>query len=103
MPEMPPLPPISSQPISVVLLARDEEPHLHSVVREWLNVLSDLHRDYEIIIVDDGSLDKTLALATEAVLASGVSTNQGSIRVLNHAKPAGIGVALRSGLTAARF
>jgi glycosyltransferase involved in cell wall biosynthesis len=103
MPEMPPLPPISSQPISLVLLARDEEPHLLGVVREWLNVLSDLRRDYEIIIVNDGSQDKTLALATEAILASGLTAEHGSIQVLNHAKPTGIGAALRTGLAAARF
>jgi glycosyltransferase involved in cell wall biosynthesis len=103
MPEMPPLPPIASQPISVVLLARDEEPHLTSVIREWLNVLSDLRRDYEIIIVNDGSKDKTLALATEAVLASGLATDQGSIQVLSHEKREGIGAALRTGIAAARF
>jgi glycosyltransferase involved in cell wall biosynthesis len=103
MPEIPPLPPISSQPISVVLLARDEEPHLQVVLREWLNVLTCLHRDFEIIVVNDGSQDKTLALATDFVLATGFATDQGAVQVISHENAEGIGAALRTGLSAARF
>jgi len=103
MPEIPPLPPIASQPISVVLLARDEEPHLEAVLRLWLDVLGGLNRDFEIILVNDGSRDRTLEIATGAVLATGLGTGLGSFQVLNHEQPQGIGAALRTGLATSRF
>src|SRR6516162_2444611 len=99
MPEIPPLPPISSQPISVVLLARDEEPHLQGVLREWLNVLTCLRRDFGIIVVNDGSQDKTLALATDFMLATVFATDQGAVQVISHERAEGIGAALRTGLS----
>src|ERR1700687_3566860 len=98
MPEIPPLPPIASQPISVVLLARDEEPHLEAVLRSWLDVLAGLNRAFEIILVNDGSRDRTLEIATGTVLATGLGNDLGSFQVLNHEQPQGIGAALRTGL-----
>ncbi len=95
MPELPPLPPAADWPISVVLLARDEEPHVEAVLAEWAALLDQLRPDYELILVDDGSADRTAALA-EALAA-----RLPRLRVLRHAERRGRGAALRTGLAAA--
>ncbi|HKI35257.1 MAG TPA: glycosyltransferase [Gemmataceae bacterium] len=95
MPELTPLPPIAGQPISVVLLAHDEEPHLEAVVTEWAALLEGLKRDYEMLLVDDGSADRTGALA-EALAA-----RLPRLHVLRHPAHRGRGAALRTALAAA--
>ena len=60
MPLLPPLPPIADQPLSVVLLAHNEEAQLETVVNEWLTFLNGLGRDYEVLLVDEGSTDGTV-------------------------------------------
>ena len=62
MPDVPELPPIALQPLSVVLLARNDAAHLEQVVAAWVTFLNGLNRDYEILLVDDGSTDHTARL-----------------------------------------
>ena len=45
--------------LSVVLPAHNEEANIEFVVRRCLEVLPRLVRDFEIVIVDDGSRDAT--------------------------------------------
>jgi glycosyltransferase involved in cell wall biosynthesis len=59
--------------------------------------LSELCSDYEIIIVDDGSPDRSGEIADE------LAREHGSIRVIHHGKNLGYGSAVRSGLAASRF
>jgi glycosyltransferase involved in cell wall biosynthesis len=80
----------------VLLLARDDEPHLAPVVAEWLDQLTKLGRPHELVVVDDGSSDKTRAVA------QGIEATNPAVSVVGHDKPRGIGAALRTGLTAAR-
>src|SRR6266540_382023 len=99
MPDHPPLPPIATEPLSLVLLAHNAEPHLEEAVAGWVAYLGGhgrerevvLGREFEIILVDDGSSDRTAALA-EGVVG----------RVLRHETQRGLGAALRTGLAAAR-
>jgi glycosyltransferase involved in cell wall biosynthesis len=93
MPEPPPLPPIATQPLSVVLLAHDARPHLEVVVAEWLAFLSGLGRDFELIVVE-GSTDGTADLKTPL-------TEHPRVRFLRHAKAQGEGAALRTALAEA--
>src|SRR5689334_12388757 len=95
MPELTPLPPAADQPLSVVLLAYNEEPHLEAVLAEWAALLDGLRRDYEILLVDDGSSDRT------AALAEGLAARFPRLRVLRHAGRQGQGAALRTALAAA--
>jgi glycosyltransferase involved in cell wall biosynthesis len=95
MPELTPLPPIADQPISVALLARDEELHLEAVLTEWAALLDGLRRDYEILLVDDGSTDRTAAVAEE------MTARLPRLRVLRHEGHRGRGAALRTALAAA--
>jgi glycosyltransferase involved in cell wall biosynthesis len=95
MPDLTPLPPVADQPISAVLLAHNEEPHLDAVVTEWTAALDELQRDYELILVDDGSTDRTAALAEE------LAARLPRLRVLRHPEHRGRGAALRTALVEA--
>ncbi len=97
MPEPPPLPPIATAPLSLVLPARNEEAHLESTLQSWIGYLETLQRDYEILLVDDASTDQTIPLAES------VATRSPRLRLLRHATPCGLGAALRSGLAAAQY
>jgi glycosyltransferase involved in cell wall biosynthesis len=97
MPSLPPLPPVATQPLSVVLLAHDAEPHLDAVVADWVTFLNGLDRDYELLVVDDGSTDRTAALAEK------LPGRFQRVRAFGHPARRGEGAALRTGLGAARF
>jgi glycosyltransferase involved in cell wall biosynthesis len=60
-------------------------------------VLRDLASEYEIIVVDDGSTDRTGAIADR------LASENRHIRVIHHPKNQGYGLALRSGFAAARY
>jgi glycosyltransferase involved in cell wall biosynthesis len=95
MPDLKPLPPIADQPISTILLAHNDEAHLEAVVAEWITLLDGLKREYELLLVDDGSTDRT------AVIADSITSRFGQLRVLRHDEHRGKGAALRTGLAAA--
>ena len=96
MSDMPERPPIASSPLSVVLVARNAEADVADVLAGWFAVLDGLGRDYELLLIDDGSTDATAARA-EALVAQ-----QPRLKVLRHEERRGFGAALRTGITAAR-
>jgi glycosyltransferase involved in cell wall biosynthesis len=96
MPELPRLPPIASQPLSVVLLAHNRAHHLETVLSSWVTFLNGLDRDYEIIVVDDGSTDGSAALSDK------LASNYRRVQVLRHERTRGEGAALRTALSVAR-
>jgi glycosyltransferase involved in cell wall biosynthesis len=96
MPELPILPPISAAPLSVVLLARDDAAHLESVAANWVTFLNGLGREFELILVEDGSRDGS----KERV--AGLAERFPRLRVVRHDYPLGEGVALAAGLAAAK-
>jgi glycosyltransferase involved in cell wall biosynthesis len=95
MPDLAPLPPIADQPISVVLLARNDEIHLEEVVSAWTTLLDGLNREYELILVDDGGTDRT------PELTAALTARFPRLRVIRHEQPRGDGAALRDGLQTA--
>jgi len=97
MPEPPKLPSIAKQPLSLVLLAQDAEAHLPAVVRAWDAFLGKRGAGYEIVLVDDGSTDRTAALAEE------MAVSVPALKVLRHESRRGAGAALRTGLSAAQL
>lgn len=95
MPELPSLPPIASQPLSVVLLARNQASCLEALLADWVTFLNGLDREYELIVMDDGSTDGTGELAEK--LAAGYRR----VVVRRHEQSQGEGAALQTALTSA--
>lgn len=84
--------------LSVFLPAHDEEANIVAATEGWLRLLPRLARRFELVIVDDGSRDRTAALA--AALAR---RHPDEVRVVRHERNLGYGAALRTGFAAARF
>jgi glycosyltransferase involved in cell wall biosynthesis len=84
--------------LSFFFPAHNEEANLQSVVEEALAALPLLAEKFEIIAVDDGSRDRTPAMADELA-----AKHAGSFRVVHHPTNLGYGAALRSGFRASRF
>ena len=92
-----------SYPVRVVELsfffpAHNEEANLEGLVAEALETLPALAETFEIIAVDDGSKDRTPAIADELA-----ATHPDVVLVVHHPTNYGYGAALRSGFAAARY
>jgi len=84
--------------LSFFFPAHNEEANLQTVVEEALESLPGLAERFEIIAVDDGSRDRTPAIADELA-----ARYPDLVRVVHHPVNLGYGAALRSGFRAARF
>jgi putative flippase GtrA/GT2 family glycosyltransferase len=82
--------------LSVVFPAYNEEGNIHQTIYEALFALPHLVRDYEIIVVNDGSKDGTGAIA-DAIAC----TIPERVTVIHHSPNKGYGAALTSGFLAA--
>ena len=96
MPDLPPLPPIASQPLTAGLLARDDAAHVEELASAWARHLDGMGREYQLIVVDDGSGDGT------AAKGEAVREQFPRLEILRHESPRGVGAALRTALAAAR-
>jgi glycosyltransferase involved in cell wall biosynthesis len=90
-------PPIASAPLSVVLVVHNNHADCEGVVAGWVQQLTNLSRDYEILLVDDGSSDDAPPLAEL------LGEQYPQLSVLRHDSCRGVGAALRTGLAAARY
>lgn len=75
---------------------RDERT-VRIVAEKALGLLESLDVDHEIVIVDDGSPDRSGKIADE------LARERSCIRVVHHGSNRGYGVAVRSGIAACRF
>ncbi len=91
-----PLPTPWQPSISLVLPAYNEQEVIAQAVQEADEALCALTNDYEILVVDDGSIDQTAAILGELV------TRYPHLRVLQQPKNLGYGAALRRGFGEAR-
>lgn len=85
--------------ISAVLPAYNEEENIEIATTRMADALRSLNlRDWEVIVVDDGSIDKTPAIADRLAAA-----DPAHIRVIHHHPNRGYAEALKSGFTSARY
>jgi dolichol-phosphate mannosyltransferase len=80
--------------LSVVIPAYNEEATIQRAIAEAEEALAAQGNSFEILIVDDGSTDRTAELAAEAGGAS--------VRVIRHGENRGYGAALRTGFSEAK-
>lgn len=84
--------------LSYFFPAHNEEGNIMALVADALIALPALAERFEIIVVDDGSTDRTAALADGLAEA-----HPGVVKAVHHPTNLGYGAALRSGFRAARF
>lgn len=77
--------------ISLIIFCHNEEDSIADVIQSCLNMLRSFSGFYEIIIVDDGSTDKSSQLIDKIV------KENSHMRYIKHKRNVGIGMALRSG------
>ena len=84
----------SVKSLSVFFPCYNEQDNIERVVKTAFDVLSPLKIDFEIIIVDDGSKDKT------GQIADSLAAGDAHIKVVHHRPNRGYGAALQSGFKA---
>jgi glycosyltransferase involved in cell wall biosynthesis len=90
--------PVRVSELSFFFPAHNEEANLEALVDEALAELPALAEKFEVIAVDDGSKDRTPAIADELA-----ARHPDLFRVVHHPVNLGYGAALRSGFGAARY
>jgi len=79
--------------ISIFFPCYNEEKNIATLVEKTIRTISQFSDNYEIIIVNDGSKDKT------SIVANNLALKNKNIRVINHLKNRGYGAALKSGFS----
>ncbi|MDA8216186.1 MAG: glycosyltransferase family 2 protein [Dehalococcoidales bacterium] len=82
--------------ISVVLPAYNEQDNISRTVGNVVEALDGLSEDYEILVVDDGSRDRTAAVTTD------LAERYPRVRLVQHPVNKGYGAALATGFASAR-
>lgn len=83
--------------LSLVIPAYNEEDTIRQAIREAATALDGIVSDYEILIVDDGSADRTAEIVRQE------SATYPCVRLIKQPRNLGYGAALRAGFQAARF
>lgn len=87
--------PVTRRGLSVVLPAYNEESVIAQTVEQCIQVLGTIAPDYEIIVVDDGSRDRT------GEIADALAAANPRVRVIHNRPNQGYGGALMAGFRAA--
>ena len=82
--------------ISVFFPCYNEQENVARTVQQALSVLEKLNADFEVIIVDDGSSDRTGRIADE------IAASNDRVKVVHHQNNLGYGAALKSGFKEAQ-
>src|SRR4051812_28761073 len=82
--------------ISAVLPAYNEEQVIAATVAAMVRTLESLGADYEVIVVNDGSRDRTAEIVT------GLGESNPRVRLVSHAQNQGYGAALWTGFVSGR-
>jgi glycosyltransferase involved in cell wall biosynthesis len=79
--------------LSVVIPAYNEEAYIERCVTTLEQVLRQITTDYEVIVVDDGSRDRTAAILDE------LGRSRPQLIIVRHERNRGLGAGLRSGFS----
>ena len=82
--------------LSVFFPAYNEENAIRSTVGRAVSVIPEVAGDHEIIIVDDGSKDRTPEICDQ------LAKDNKNVRVVHHQKNLGYGAALKTGFASAK-
>ena len=85
-----------TEAVSLFFPMLNEEGNIAGAVASALTALQATARDYEVIVVDDGSRDRT------GLIADRLAAADSHVTVVHHQENRGYGAALRSGFEAAR-
>ena len=79
--------------IYIILPCYNEEKNIALLIQDWLKELKSLKNkiDYEIVVVDDGSQDKTKVIASKM-------SEENNVSVISHSKNKGLGEVLNTGI-----
>lgn len=83
--------------LSIFFPLYNEEGNVREDVKKAVKVLEELNLEYEIILIDDGSKDKTGEIAEQ------IAKENPRVRVIHHQKNLGYGEALKSGFYNAKY
>jgi len=86
---------LSDQSVSIIVPAYNEEGNIEAALASVLNAVSGRVEDYEIIVIDDGSLDQTAALVQKE------AGKNPRIKVFSNAVNRGYGYSFRRGVSLA--
>ena len=81
--------------LSVIVPGLNEEQNIRAAMEDLLKVLRSALPDWEIILINDGSTDRTGAIMEE------FARKEAGIRVIHHALPMGIGYSMLEGIRTA--
>ena len=82
--------------VSVIMPALNEEKNITSAINNTLASFKEFNIEGEVIVINDGSRDRTPDLVREAMQVDS------RVRIVNHEKPKGIGVSFWDGVDNAR-
>lgn len=91
-----PEPAAEPEPVSVVIPVHNASAMLDKPIGDWLDVLGNLNREFELIFVDDGSTDATVEKLEH------IASNQPRVRLLRHESRKGFGACLRTAIADSR-
>lgn len=83
--------------LSIVLPAYNEEDNITTAITRCLAVLEQLGRPHEVIVVNDGSKDQTLAKCRA------LAESHPNLRVIDFERNRGYGIALNTGFQSAKY
>lgn len=83
--------------LSIVVPALNEEAFIEKTVTEILSAARDIFNRFEVILVNDGSTDKTPEIMDR------MERENPEVRVIHHSTPQGVGLAFWEGIDAAQY
>lgn len=83
--------------LSVFFPAFNEEKNIKKTVLDAVEVLKEIADRWEVIVVNDGSKDKTLPIVQK------LAKNNRNIKLISHSENKGYGAAIKTGLNSCRY